>query len=66
MNLFEDPPIPVQLLTVSKAAERLGLSRSHTYELVMSERICSIKIGRCRRISTDALAAFVRQLEVGA
>jgi excisionase family DNA binding protein len=56
MNTSENPPAVVQLLTVSEVAGRLGISRAHTYELVMSEAIASVKIGRCRRVSTEALA----------
>jgi excisionase family DNA binding protein len=65
MNEFSERS-PSQLLTVMEVAARLGLSRSHTYQLVMSEAITSVKIGRCRRVSVESLASFVRQLELTA
>lgn len=49
------------LLTVSEAADRLGLGRSTVYELVMRGDIPSIKIGRARRIPTSTLEIFVAE-----
>lgn len=66
MHATQEPAEEVRLLTISEVAERLSLSRALTYELVMGGSIQSVKIGRCRRVSTDALATFVRQLEVAA
>ena len=50
------------LLTVRKAADVLGVSRSQVYELLYAEQLDSVKIGRSRRVSL----ASVRRLADGA
>jgi excisionase family DNA binding protein len=50
------------LLTVEEAAQALGLSRRFFYELVLTNQVLSIKIGRSRRIPLAALQAFIEQL----
>lgn len=47
------------LLTVPEAAKRLSLSRTFTYELVMSGALESLKLGKARRIPVAALGKFV-------
>jgi len=47
------------LLTVSEAAQRLGIGRSLLYELLTEGKIESIHVGRLRRISPNALAAYI-------
>lgn len=47
------------LLTVTEAAKRLSLSRTYTYELVMSGELESLKLGKARRIPASALGKFV-------
>ena len=47
------------LLTVQQVADRLGLSKSKTYDLVMNGQIQSMKIGRNRRVQAIALDSFV-------
>ncbi|MDI5965671.1 helix-turn-helix domain-containing protein [Streptantibioticus silvisoli] len=47
-------------LTVAEAARRIGMGRrTKLYEYVSSGEIASVKIGRLRRIPTEALADFV-------
>lgn len=55
------------LLRPEEAAEALGVSRTVVYSLIASRELESIKLGRSRRIPTDALDAFVarRRREVG-
>lgn len=48
-----------------EAAEALSLSRATIYELMSSGAIASVKIGRSRRISREALESYVASL-VGA
>lgn len=57
---MENGVVP-QLITVTEAAERLGLSRSKMYELLAAGEMPSVRIGRTRRIDTEDLVAFVEQ-----
>lgn len=54
------------LLTVEQAARQLGLGRSHMYELLMAQRVRSVKIGRCRRVPAQALQQFIADLQAEA
>jgi excisionase family DNA binding protein len=56
-------PLSSILLSVEETAELLGLGRTHTYELVMSGRISSVKIGRRRLVVRDGLQEFVGELQ---
>jgi excisionase family DNA binding protein len=51
------------LLTAREAAGSLGIGVTKLYELLNSERIISVKVGRRRLISISALEAFVECLE---
>ena len=53
----------VVLLTPEQAAEALGIGRWKLYDLLRQGRLRSLRIGSCRRISTDALREFVAALE---
>ena len=48
------------LLTVAQAAQRLGISRSLFYELLATDEIESITIGRLRRIPAEALTTYIQ------
>jgi excisionase family DNA binding protein len=50
------------LLTVSEAAVRLGIGRSHTYQYVLRGELESVKLGRSRRVPLCALQDFVEKL----
>ena len=50
------------LLSVEEAAERLGIGRSLMYELISSGQISSIHVGRLRRITPEALHAYIAAL----
>jgi excisionase family DNA binding protein len=54
------------LLTVLEAAERLGLKRSKTYELLQSGALPSVRIGGARRVLASDLYEFVQQLKSNA
>jgi excisionase family DNA binding protein len=64
-NRQEDWALPAQavgqrlLLTVSEAAQQLGIGRSLFYELLADGQVESIHVGRPRRIPTNALAAYI-------
>ena len=49
-----------KLLSVTEASAVLDLGRSKTYSLVMSGALCSITIGRARRIPVEAIDEFIR------
>jgi excisionase family DNA binding protein len=49
------------LLTVEEAAERLAIGRTTLYNLMDSGAVAWLKIGRCRRIRPEALAAFIER-----
>jgi excisionase family DNA binding protein len=48
-----------RLLTVEEAAQQLSLSRNFIYRLIASGELTSIAVGRARRITVDAINAFV-------
>jgi excisionase family DNA binding protein len=50
------------LLTPIEAAVALGIGRSKLYELIRSGALASVRIGTCRRISVEALAAYAASL----
>ena len=52
-----------RLLRVGEVAERLGLSKSLTYTLIMSGQIRSLTINAARRVTVDAVDEFVRRRE---
>lgn len=55
----EPTPMPERvLLTVEEAAERLGIGKTKTYELVRTGALQSVRIGRLRRIHADAIKAY--------
>jgi len=53
---------PRLLLTVEEAAERIGICRSNMFKLIRRGEIQSVKVGRLRRVTPDALEDFVRRL----
>lgn len=50
------------VLTIEEAAERLGIGRTLMYALVSAGEVESVRIGRLRRVPTDALDAYVMRL----
>lgn len=50
------------LLTVEEAARRLSIGRTTMYTLLKDGQVNSVRIGRLRRISTEALAAYISRL----
>jgi excisionase family DNA binding protein len=53
---------PRLLLTVEEAAERIGICRSNMFKLIRRGEIQSVRVGRLRRVTPDALEDFVRRL----
>lgn len=54
-----------RLLTIREAGQVLGLGRTTVYELISSELLEVVHIGRSVRIPVEAIDDFVRQLRVG-
>ncbi|GLW63722.1 hypothetical protein Arub01_19660 [Actinomadura rubrobrunea] len=50
------------VLTVDEAAERLRVSRWTLYNLIRSNQLRTVKIGRRRLVPVDALAEYLAQL----
>lgn len=48
-----------QLLTAEEVAEVLNIGRTRVFELIYSGQLRSIKIGRLRRVSVDAVREFI-------
>jgi excisionase family DNA binding protein len=51
---------------VREVAPLLGLSRSKTYELVMSGRLGSVMIDGCRRVPREEVTRFAEKLKADA
>lgn len=49
-----------ELLTVPQVMARLQLGRSAVYDLLRTQQLASITLGRARRIPTHALTDFIR------
>ena len=49
------------MLTVPEAADRLRISRTRVYELILSGELRSLKLGRVRRIPMSALEEFIAE-----
>ncbi|TQM71283.1 excisionase family DNA binding protein [Actinomadura hallensis] len=50
------------VLTVDEAAERLRVSRWTLYNLIRSNQLRTVKIGRRRLVPANALAEYLDQL----
>jgi len=50
------------LLTAEEAAEQLGIGRTLMYRLIRSGEVESIRVGRLRRVPTDAVRAYAVRL----
>jgi len=55
-----------RLLTPEQAATRLGIGRTKTFELIKRGDLASVKVGRARRVPTEALDEFVAELRQSA
>ncbi len=55
-------PLAKRLLTVKETSEILGLSRSTIYELIASDDLEVVRIGRSLRVPTGAVDDFVDRL----
>lgn len=58
MNYTDYNDLPL-VLTVDQLADILGIGRNTAYDLVRSDRIRTIRVGRQIRIPRDALIDFL-------
>lgn len=56
---------PRTLLSVEAAAAQLSIGRTTMYALIGAGAIESVKVGRLRRVSADALTGYVARLGAG-
>lgn len=50
------------LLPITEAANRLGIGRTKTYELIATGELEAVHIGRRRLVAADSIEAYVRRL----
>jgi excisionase family DNA binding protein len=62
----KDNAIPPKLYRVGEAAEALRLSRSAIYELIRSDQLRTVKIGRRRLVPVAALDEWLERVSGGA
>lgn len=53
------------MLTVPEVMDLLKVGRHSVYQLIRSQRLASVTIGRCRRIPAAALETYVTELVEG-
>ena len=58
----EQRPLARRLLTIRETAEILGVSRSMVYQLVASDDLETVHIGRAIRVPTAAIDDFIARL----
>lgn len=54
---------PRLLLTVEDASDVLSIGRTTMFHLIRTGQVPTVRIGRLRRVSMDALRAFAREQE---
>lgn len=57
-----DQATPRLLCTIPETALRLHVGRSTIYELIRTQQLHAVKIGRCTRIPAVSIEAFVDRL----
>jgi excisionase family DNA binding protein len=60
-NAATDTDLPL-LVSIERATKELGIGRSLLYELLGSEQLSSVKVGRRRFVRREELLHFVREL----
>ena len=51
------------LMTVEQAAKALSVGRTQMFKLIADGSVASVRIGRSRRVSVDAIREYARKLE---
>lgn len=58
-------PEPTQLHPLTEVQSRLSIGRTKVFKLIESGELRSVKIGKSRRVSEQALRDFIAALEEG-
>ena len=53
----------MRLLTVDQACSRLQIGATYLYQLMAAGKIRSVRLGKLRRITEDAVDEFIRGLK---
>lgn len=61
MNTHPDAPVEIELLTLSEAAKRLRIGRTHAYRLAARHDIPTVRLGRALRVPARALAQWIEE-----
>jgi excisionase family DNA binding protein len=51
------------LMTVEEAAKALSVGRTQMFKLIADGSVSSVRIGRSRRVSVDAIREYAKKLE---
>ncbi|GAA1146934.1 hypothetical protein GCM10009630_51700 [Kribbella jejuensis] len=51
------------LMTVEEAAKALSVGRTQMFKLIADGAVSSVRIGRSRRVSVDAIREYAKKLE---
>lgn len=51
--------MPAKLLKPQDVADLLGISRAYAYELIEKSAIETVRVGRCVRVTHEALEAYI-------
>lgn len=62
MHAHSISPAAPKLISVTEAAERLGLCRTTTYKLIREKQIRAVKIGVRTLIDVESMHSFVDSL----
>jgi excisionase family DNA binding protein len=57
---------PTLLLTAEETARELRIARRRVWDLIRDGKLASVKIGKSRRISREAIEEYVRTLQASA
>jgi excisionase family DNA binding protein len=65
--MTNEDPLPgsrpdARLLTIDQVSEVLQISRWTVYRLIWANELCSVQIGRCRRVPREALDGYLAWL----
>ena len=57
-----EPPLPIALLNIRAACQRLGIGRSRVYELLRDGELRAVKLGARTLVTSDSVENFIERL----